>query len=378
MNTRLNQKNIRLQLLATASAIALIAFACEAGEALAADSDASQPQIWIELGGQLSRLSDKQEPFAPDFMSGRPSIFLTPQASETPPRFSFDETGKLLFQPKDTDWVFSASIRYGHTRSKQDTHQQTNHGRGFSTRSGDVIGSITPYAHQFADTDKNIGEKHFIVDFQAGRDLGLGMLGSKDTSSVVSLGVRFAQFSTRSNVALKSDPDWHFSYKYIFGLHAPIYQPYHDNTASIRATRNFHGVGPSISWDGSASVAGNPQDSELTVDWGLNAALLFGRQRTKVYHQSTSYYHSKFDFHIKERTKLFQYTALPQNRSRSVTVPDVGGFAGLSYRYADAKLSFGYRADFFFGAIDGGIDTRNEENRGFFGPFANISVGLGD
>ena len=59
-------------------------------------------------------------------------------------------------------------------------------------------------------------------------------------------------------------------------------------------------------------------------------------------------------------------------------MPNLGGFAGLSYRMQDFKVSFGYRADFFFNAIDGGIDTRKEENRGFFGPYASISVGLGD
>ena len=51
-----------------------------------------------------------------------------------------------------------------------------------------------------------------------------------------------------------------------------------------------------------------------------------------------------------------------------MTVPNVGGFAGLSFNYADAKISFGYKADFFFGAIDGGIDTRKNENRGFSAP----------
>jgi hypothetical protein len=67
----------------------------------------------------------------------------------------------------------------------------------------------------------------------------------------------------------------------------------------------------------------------------------------------------------------------PQTRSRSVIVPNIGGFAGVSFRYSAAKVSFGYRADFFFNAIDGGVDTRKNEDRGFFGPFVTISVGLG-
>jgi hypothetical protein len=58
-------------------------------------------------------------------------------------------------------------------------------------------------------------------------------------------------------------------------------------------------------------------------------------------------------------------------------VPNVGGFAGLTFRHADAKVSFGYRADFFFGAMDGGIDTRNTSTVSFHGPFATISIGLG-
>jgi len=73
---------------------------------------------------------------------------------------------------------------------------------------------------------------------------------------------------------------------------------------------------------------------------------------------------------------LYQHSA-DHDRSRSVVVPNVGGFAGLSFRYSNAKVSFGYRADFFFGAMDGGLDMARKENQGFYGPFASISIGLG-
>lgn len=76
------------------------------------------------------------------------------------------------------------------------------------------------------------------------------------------------------------------------------------------------------------------------------------------------------------RTTSYRNTPPDQNRSRTVIVPNVGGVAGLSYRFGDAKLSAGYRADFFFG-MDGGIDTTKKENVGFYGPFANVSVGMG-
>jgi hypothetical protein len=61
-----------------------------------------------------------------------------------------------------------------------------------------------------------------------------------------------------------------------------------------------------------------------------------------------------------------------------IAIPNVGGLAGVSFRYANAKVSFGYRGDFFFGAMDAGIDTRKAETVGFHGPFASISVGLGE
>ena len=73
-----------------------------------------------------------------------------------------------------------------------------------------------PVRARFADTQVRNSEQHTILDFQAGKDVGLGLFG-KDTSSTVSLGVRFAQFRDKANIALKSDPDWHFQ-RYIFHL----------------------------------------------------------------------------------------------------------------------------------------------------------------
>jgi hypothetical protein len=72
------------------------------------------------------------------------------------------------------------------------------------------------------------------------------------------------------------------------------------------------------------------------------------------------------------------YQPLPvdKTRARTVTVPNVGGFAGLTFRVQNFKVSAGYRADLFFGAMDGGVDTAKKENVGFYGPFVTISVGL--
>jgi len=74
---------------------------------------------------------------------------------------------------------------------------------------------------------------------------------------------------------------------------------------------------------------------------------------------------------------LTHMTSAP-SRGKQVIVPNIGGFASLSYRAGDrAKFALGYRADIFFGAIDGGIAARKPENVGFYGPFASVSIGIG-
>ena len=93
----------------------------------------------------------------------------------------------------------------------------------------------------------------------------------------------------------KSDPDWRFQHRtaHLFGNTFNYFpQPYHTNTADFRAARQFHGVGPSLSWDASMPFAGNQQHGELAFDWGVNGAALFGRQKARTQHQTTSLYHS--------------------------------------------------------------------------------------
>ena len=72
----------------------------------------------------------------------------------------------------------------------------------------------------------------------------------------------------------------------------------------------------------------------------------------------------------------------PQNyhstRSKRVTVPNLGGSVGLSYRYTNAKLSIGYRYDTFLNAMDIGVDATKKSNLTFNGPYASISIGIGD
>ena len=210
MNTHENRTNFRRKLLTTVSALVLLASVYAAGEAKAADNDSDRPAVWIELGGQLSRLEDGQDTFSPSVMADRPAMFSPSQKFERPPLYGIDETGKISFEPDGAGWVFSASIRYGRSASKKEANQQTYSGPisvyAYYSGAPHRLYQHAPAAAKFANTNSTNSENHLIMDFQAGKDVGPGMFGGTDGSSTVNFGVRFAQFGSKSNIALKSEP----------------------------------------------------------------------------------------------------------------------------------------------------------------------------
>ncbi len=178
-------------------------------------------------------------------------------------------------------------------------------------------------------------------------------------TSVLSGGVRVAQFSSGQTASITAFPSFQ-------------YQHSHNRfEGQMQAKRGFEGIGPSIAWAASTPIAGGVRDGEITFDWGVNAALLFGRRRADIHHQTSQC----FGLY---RNCVGVYTNPGEfKRSHLATIPNLGGFAGISMRYSNAKISLGYRGDFLFGAMDGGIDTAKTENVGFYGPFASISIGIG-
>jgi len=377
----------RRKLLATVSAATLLAAGYSMNRANAADAD--KPPVWLEFGWHFEDVAGLGDEFAPAFVPGLVAAgFESPVRFEHVMAYSYGGEGRISFQPDDTNWIFSASVRYGRAHGLAAKHQQTmpsSPTQGISVTSGGAYlfgfhQKVAPLGARFENASASNQETHAIIDFQAGKDVGLG-IGSQG-SSQLNVGVRFAQLRSHSGVNISGDPDFGFNtYHQTFVCCSGktvrrIYfkQHLHRDKAGADVERSFGGIGPSVSWNASAALVGNPQDGELALDWGAGAALLFGRQKAKVkHHMSSAYFHGFSLYNISNHNTQFS-TA----RSRRVTVPDLSGFAGISFRYVDAKLSLGYRADFFFGALDGGIDTRKSTTRGFYGPFASINVGLGD
>ncbi len=395
INTSDNRATIRWKLLTGASALALTVSSVAAAYA----EDADRPPIWIDLGGQAERVGATPQLFVPPFFANAPSADLAPMVkAQEPSLYSLGLDGKISFSPEDSDWVLSAAVRYGKSSAKRHKHQQTPLPY-LHQYEGTAVAS-QPGVSQFGDGQAELTESHLVIDFQAGKDVGLGLFGAHG-SSVISAGVRFANFRANSNITLNARPlnevgASHYAiFPHIYrSLPAPHYATFkfknydlfrHTYAATMQAQREARGVGPTVSWKASLPVAGNNKDMTFNFDWGVNAALLFGRQRTRERHKSSGHYYSQTGgpflvgvIHHRSGALYAPHSPIPQTRTRNVTIPNVGGFAGISLKLPNAKVSLGYRADMFFGAMDGGIDARKSENRGFFGPFANISVGIGD
>jgi hypothetical protein len=373
---------VRWQLLSTVSALAICG-TIYTGDAARA-GDAGRPTVWIELGGQLERVDSGQDAFLPPFLTAEPRPGFeteSPASLQRPPRYALGGEAKFVFAPDDSDWRFSAALRFGRSNNGRHIHQQTTQsikpgGLNFA-RTAPLYADITA----FGDTDTSHAERHAIADFMVGRDVGVGLWG-RGSSSVFSFGVRFAQFTARNANTLREAPDPFMSrYQTGYFLGKPKYKTnthHHSFYAQGSIWRSFSGVGPTISMSGSQPFAGNEEAGEISFDWGANAAVLFGRQKAHGSHKTSGQYFTNhatpFGFVPKS---AYSTPPKPISRARSVVVPNIGGFAGLAFHRANAKVSFGYRADFFFGAMDAGIDARHAKAIGFHGPFATISIGLG-
>jgi len=387
MNDGARAAGIRLQLLSTVSSAVVLVSLAACSQAIADDN--ARPTVWIELGGQLERMSGLGDAYEAPYMlvspTPEPYIKGSPIEAQRPSRYSFGGEGKLSFQPEGSDWSLSANVRYGRSRNYRNVMQQTDIGRTkyiSGTPSHPPSSFVNQPVAQFANTIVKQSQSHVVLDFMAGKDVGLGMFG-RGSISTFSVGVRYAQFSSRSQVTARALPhasvynrippsiQVFFPKAFVPGV---MYSPQYSAVAS--GSRSFHGIGPSLSWEASVPMVGNRRAGEVTFDWSLNAALLFGRQKVTNTHVSVT--------NFRTQTAIGGFTGhsvthppVRNDRSRTVTVPNVGLSVAASYRIENFKATLGYRADFFFGAVDAGWDTRRTTDLTFHGPFLNFSLGLG-
>ncbi|HVT25203.1 MAG TPA: TonB-dependent receptor [Rhizomicrobium sp.] len=365
------------------------------------DSD-SRPQLWLQLGGNFNAaLADATSPYEPTasdvFPNGGtatpnwPVGLPTPAQLQHTPNRGFDWEGSLAFTPPDTDWVLKAGVRYGRTSRNKHYHKSmiagTKEGISFfgyyrpcsalAAYGGALAsGCYHGVAKEFVDSQDASSEQHTMLDFTLGKDIGIGVFGNGG-KSIIAAGVRFAQFHSQMAQTLGADPHYNLSVN--------IFQKYHEVWEfDSHENRSFHGVGPELTWDGNTPIWGDEDDAQITLDMGVNVAVLFGRQKSFLRHNVNHCVVQGFGtLAVCEGQTIGGDIdgRVPEppdnvNRSRTVTVLNIGGYLGASMRYRNGKVSFGYRADTFFNAMDGGQETAKSYNRGFYGPYLNVSLGL--
>ena len=128
ITTNTNQNDLRWQLLTTVCAASLLAvLSGPDGAAMAQESD--RPTVWIELGGQLEGLQGKEDDHVPPFIAKNMDAPFNAEPltnRQRPPRNAFGGEGKISFRPEESDWVFSAALRFGRSNGKGKLHQQTS------------------------------------------------------------------------------------------------------------------------------------------------------------------------------------------------------------------------------------------------------------
>ena len=372
-----NRATIRWKLLTGASALALIGYVSATAAVRAEDSD--RPSLWIELGGHMEMAQGLSSPFTAPFtlLTPTPDPYRgeSPTSAQRAPRYSLGLDGEISFRPEDSDWSFSAGIRYGRSHANRHVHAQTTIPQ--TTKSVCITPQYCLSYHNFhlfnkvADTKALHSERHAVLDFQASKDIGLGLLG-RDGASSISAGVRIAQFTEKMAVDIYARPDVGIAFPTYY--HVIARDSFNQYFLHAHAARSFKGIGPSLSWSASTALAGNAQDGEIMLDWGVDPAILFGRQKARTAH-TTSGYHFEG---ISTRPPLYPARYNHSTRARSVAVPNLGGSLGVSVKYPNAKISIGYRYDTFLSAMDTGIDTAKKSNLTFNGPYASISIGIGN
>jgi len=235
------------------------------------------------------------------------------------------DVGVSITREMPSGWLASFGIRYGRSNSAED-----------SFRYG--------YPSFYTGARATHQEQHAIVDFAVGRDVGLGLFGNRDGTSMLSAGVRIAHFSADTDSALTAGG-------YISS--PPGYSAI--STPSGRIKRSFTGIGPRVAWNGSVPIERNPA---FSFDWGVAGALLFGRQKS-------------------EFSMIYSGYAVPTYaRKKSVVVPNVEAFAALSWQLPDVpgRFTAGYRVDAYFNVIDGGFDEPDSIDCIIHGPFARFTI----
>jgi hypothetical protein len=331
------------------------------------------------LGGSALRTDAPYDPVKPEFTD---TLSSTLRPSITSPQNRGLDWGdgrevKLTYAPGP--WRISAGYRVGESNGGSHKALATeigDTGCRFFAPCYNAFQIIT--GTNYVDADVRDHEKHTVIDFMVGREVGIGAL---EMESTLSAGIRHAEFESTTRFIGFAVPDWdvadNHAYTYYYGLPST----HHRYETDITAQREFKGAGPVVSWEAAKQLLGDDASGRLDVNWSLEGGVLFGKQKTfgsGAEHQQ--YFDANFYYAHATMQQAGPTVVTPPatpSRSKSVTVPTFAAALGLSYEIQRVKVSTGYRWERYFNVLDAGWAAENKVDRTIDGPYFKIAVGFG-
>jgi outer membrane receptor protein involved in Fe transport len=337
--------------------------------------------LTVELSGQVQRHDAPYEGFEPSFMDAFQDELSPASAQNRDLDWGDGREARLTWRPDGSLWSVAGGVRYGRTNSDTTRLHSEVEGETGCAVGGKYAAFCDPdfygglyydymmqTAMNWSDVEVSNREEHFLVDFEVGRDLGLGI-----TRSSIGAGLRFAQLESTTKFSMDGVPDWDFPVEGWFKYDTT----HHRYEAELEATREFEGVGPVLSWDAAQRLFGDDEIGHVDLDWSLNGGVLFGKQKMQITGtESSAFYSGKYTSSFTTPIDP-QTTPVSIERSKSVTAPMVDLSLGLAYEIQRIKIGAGYRWERYFDVLDAGADERKKFDRTIDGPYFKLAIGFG-
>ncbi|HEX6866347.1 MAG TPA: TonB-dependent receptor, partial [Caulobacteraceae bacterium] len=342
--------------------------------------------LTVEIGGQVQRHEAPYQTMAIDWADGVDSVLDPRGVQNRDLDWGDGRNVKLTWRPDGSPWSVSAGVRYGRTNGGRHDLRgeveltQTLCPVPLDTFFGYLLcDPASPYYEGYArfreittlewsDGNARDREEHDIIDFAVGRDVGLGGL----LHSTLGAGLRHASFNSTSTLYARAVVDWQVEEGWLY-----YGASYSEGSANLKATRDFEGTGPMLSWDAALPLLGGDETGRLNLAWSVGAGALFGKQETVIEGEEQTV----------GREGSLKYPPLPAGdpvvvprdaiRSQDVTVPVVDLSLGLSYEAGRISVGAGYRWERYYDVLDVGFQEEQAGDRTIDGPYFKVAVGFG-
>ncbi|MGE5501999.1 MAG: Lpg1974 family pore-forming outer membrane protein, partial [Ignavibacteriales bacterium] len=357
--------------------------------------------LTIEVGGQVQRQDAPYETLGAEMAAVFPSSLNPLGVQHRDLDWGDGREVNIVYRPQGSTWSVAGGFRYGRTNSstarlRQEQPAGPAHCAFLTTGKYGALGregcdpNYVLYAFgmvfdlysplnlqggtDWSDASARSHEEHLIADFDVGREVGLGA----QLRSSVSLGLRFADFRSQTDVAMNGVPDMNVPEGWDMGGGFKYPTTLHRYETQISADRRFRGAGPTLKVGVEKQLWGRDETGQLNANLAVGGGILIGRQTVRQQGFGQSGYWSGFYLSLSPRTLTqVERTDINLHRSTSATVPILNFDLGLSYEIQRLELSTGYRWERYFNAIDGGYAEHKSYDRTIDGPYFKIAVGFG-